>query len=85
MPWSGYYVQCGNQHPMKFDTINIQTGPSGQIAGKGADDAGQFNISGSFSPSEPLCRFVKEYQQHSIYYEGRFNNGTGTIDGFWGY
>jgi len=38
--WRGYYIQCGNQHPMEFNNLNIHLGPSGIIQGSGTDTNG---------------------------------------------
>lgn len=84
MSWKGYYVQCGNQHPMEFTNLNVQLSPGGAIQGAGSDTNGQFTVQGSFHPSEPICRFTKQYTgQHAVFYEGRYNQATQTIDGNW--
>jgi hypothetical protein len=81
--WKGYYVQCATEHPMEFTNLQIDANPGGSVKGSGSDTVGTFDIDGSFSHSEPVCRFVKQYRgKHAIYYQGTYTNGT--IEGFWG-
>lgn len=69
MSWKGYYVQCNQQHTMNLGAVNIIPGPGAIISGEGEDTVGKFSVSGSFSPNEPVCRFVKQYHgQHAVYY-----------------
>ena len=68
MSWKGYYLQCGNQHPMNFDNLNVQLGPSGLIQGSGTDTNGHFTVTGTFHQTEPICKFTKQYTgQHAVY------------------
>ena len=86
MSWGGFYVQCGSQHPMTFDKLDINLGPGGPIVGSGSDTVGAFTINGSFSPNAPVCRFTKQYQgQHAVYYEGTYNQTTKKIEGQYGF
>ncbi len=86
MSWKGYYVQCGQQHQMDLGNIVINAGPGGTISGGGNDTVGPFHFDGSFSPNQPICRFVKQYDgKHAIYYEGTFDQSTRSISGNWGF
>jgi hypothetical protein len=70
---------------MAFTNFIVNAGPGGLISGSGSDTVGTFDIDGSFSVSEPICRFTKQYRgMHAIYYQGTFNQATRTIEGFWG-
>ena len=85
MSWTGYYIQCGQKHQMNLGNINFQPGPGAIIKGRGTDEVGSFSLDGSFSPNEPLCRFTKHYDgQHSVYYEGRYDQSTNSISGHYG-
>ena len=84
MSWKGYYVQCGNQHPMEFKNLNVQLGPGGIIQGQGTDTNGHFTVQGNFDQNQPTCKFIKQYTgQHAVYYDGRYNQQTRSIEGNW--
>lgn len=53
---------------MNFQNILIEAVPGGRIQGQGTDTGGQFSINGSFSFDQPVCRFTKQYPQHSVNY-----------------
>lgn len=83
--WKGFYVQCNTEHPMTFNNLNIDAKAGGLISGSGSDTVGSFDINGSFSHTEPVGRFVKQYHgKHAIYYQGTFNQNNNSIEGFWG-
>ena len=85
MSWKGQYMQCDKWHDMSFQQLNIDLKAGGLISGRGNDAAGNFEISGSFAYAEPICRWVKSYDHHKIYYEGTLNNSTKEIKGKWGF
>ena len=77
--WKGSYEQCNKQHTMNFDHFSAQLGADGLINGGGRDDAGDFTINGSFATASPVCRFIKTYPQHKIYYEGTYDKTRKSI------
>lgn len=86
MTWRAQYEQFGTWHDMTFQSINVEEQPNGQIYASGSDEVGEFTFQGHFNTADSGCKIVKSYTgQHSIYYEGILNKGTGEINGHWGF
>jgi hypothetical protein len=82
--WKGYYLQGDKEHAMELSKLKVNPNPGGAVQGSGSDTVGEFDIHGSFSMSDPICRFTKQYHGKDpiYYYQGTYTNGT--IEGFWG-
>lgn len=79
VPWSGYYVQNGQQHPMNLSDLMIT--PEGRIFCEGSDGIGGFRIDGQINPNGSFY-FNKQYHgQHSVSYNGTIS--TGCLSGHW--
>lgn len=77
--WSGYYVQNGTRHQMRFHHFAAIEG--GGVFGDGTDVVGDFQIEGNVQ-SDGQLRFIKQYiGQHSVIYTGKLDGKT--IDGTW--
>lgn len=77
--WSGVYTQEDMGVEMAFDHMNIW---NNLIEGRGADEVGEFTISGDQKPDGQV-NFVKQYiGQHSVQYEGQLVNNK-IISGQW--
>ena len=70
-PWTGYYVQNGQQGEMKIENLNIF---NGAISGKGTDPVGSFSIVGQIIGDSKI-NFTKQYAGKDY-----FVNYTGTYD-----
>lgn len=69
-PWSGYYCQGGQQHPVSLPHLSIF---NGQITGGGTDDVGAFEISGTIVNNTQV-NFNKQYiGRHCVSYSGQFD------------
>jgi len=53
---------------MQFAQLNVDARPGGVIKGNGQDQPGPFTFEGTFAPNSPLCRILKSYQSHKVYY-----------------
>lgn len=79
VPWTGYYMQGGNECEMNLDNLFISMG--GQISGGGSDDNGSFSLNGQISPNG-CFQFNKQYHgAHSVMYQG--NVSPGCLSGRW--
>jgi len=71
--WSGFYEQFGAKHDMDFTLI---FGRNGNVSGKGKDEVGDFEWSGTLNAAGPV-KLTKQYiGQHAVEYEGCMFNGT---------
>ncbi len=77
-PWHGFYTYGGDSDRHRMD-LDLEFS-NGTIRGAGGDDVGAFSIRGSYDGSL-VCRWIKSYSTHAVYYEGPFD--LGSIYGTW--
>ena len=74
-PWEGFYLQYGEQGPMKLD-LNFQ---NGQVRGHGSDPVGPFTFNGTYDLDTMRLTMTKVYATHDIEYAGSIDE-----NGIWG-
>lgn len=75
VPAKGWFEQDGNKTNMTF--THFTRTENGGLSGKGSDDIGQFEITGSFSGGG--FKFVKQYVgAHAVNYNGTYKAGVMT-------